>query len=80
MDKKDFPIVKEMLLAMSRMQESITALGIVLREHRILDHAGYLAAHVMAQEMNRATREKIEKLDALDPMIELPKEFQGPLQ
>ena len=81
MDEQELrKVVKAMLLAMSRLQESITALGIVLKEQGILDPAGYLSAQVMAHEMNRPTWEKLEKLETLDPMIELMRAFQGPVQ
>ena len=73
-------VAKEFLLIAARLQESITALGIVLKERGILDHPGYLAALAMAQEANRPLRERIEKLETLDPMLELLRGFQGPIQ
>ena len=73
-------ITRELLLAMNRIQESLSAVSLVLKEQGVMNRAQYEDAYRRVGEMNRPRREKLEKLGSTDPMTEFLKGFQGPLQ
>lgn len=79
-DQESLAMFKEMLLAMNRIQESVSAVALALKERGLLERTEYESACQRVYEMNRERRERIEKLESLDPMIELLRGFQGPLQ
>lgn len=73
-------LFKKYLLAMNRLQESISAVGLVLKERGVMPREVYEDALRRVQEMNRENREQMEKADAQDPSLELLRKFEGPIQ
>jgi hypothetical protein len=70
----------ELFLAIHRVQNQLTAIGRALKDRGILQKDEYLAALRQAEEDSREARENLRKINSVDPMIELLREFQGPIQ
>jgi len=61
----------ELFLAVSRVQNQVTAIGRILRDREILRKDEFYAALLQADEETREARENLERAGSLGPIIEL---------
>jgi len=81
MDDNDLKaIVRSLLLSVNGLQESVSAVVKALKERGLMTHEEYDRAFEFVHEANRPKREAIQKLGMTDPILELLRGFEGPIQ